>query len=424
MRCQIIPLTLCCLPWLLAGCGHPDDPHGDHHESPSTVEAHPDESTIFLVTITDAAYERLGITTAAVRTEVVSRQRTFGGEVLAPIGNVVTVSAPLTGTLSPLSEGSMPQPGATVTAGQPVFSFVTLLSPERDVPTPAERVQMANAYASLSSAQIIAEGDVQQAEAEVEAARIALDRAEELFEDMVGSERALDDARAVYAIAERKLAAAHSRADVLNSLSLEAEEGELRTFDITSPTDGILRNLTATRGQMVTTGTPLFEVVNLDTVWIRVPVYVGQLADIDSTAPAVVGKLGADRAVRTRDATPITAPPTANALASTVDLYYELSNPDGSLHPGERVGVTIPLAAEAERLVVPWAAILHDHHGTEWVYEQQEERVFRRRRVLVDYTVSTPDGELAVLAGRLPDGMKVVVDGTAELFGTEFGVGH
>ena len=79
---------------------------------------------------------------------------------------------------------------------------------------------------------------------------------------------------------------------------------------------------------------------------------------------------------------------------------------------------------KTERLVVPWAAVLHDHHGTEWVYEQAEDNVFRRRRVLVDYTVPRPDGDLAVLAGSLPEGMLVVVDGTAELFGTEFGVGH
>ena len=283
---------------------------------------------------------------------------------------------------------------------------------------------MANAYASLASAQIIAEGDVRLAEAEVDAAKIALDRAEQLLEDMVGSARARDDALAAYTIAQRKLDAATMRADVLNSLSLEAEEGELRTFDITSPADGILSNLTATRGQMVTVGTPLFEVVNLDSVWIRVPVYVGQLDDVNEAATAMVGKLGADRAVETREATPIAAPPTADALASTVDLYFELDNIDGSLHPGERVGVTVRLDDQTERLVIPWAAILHDHHGTEWVYEQAEDNVFRRRRVLVDYTVSRPDGDLAVLASTLPAGMLVVVDGTAELFGTEFGVGH
>ena len=415
---------LCCLLLLWSGCSRSDGSPSDHHESPATVEAHPDENTIFLVTLSEHAVERLGITTAAVRTERVERQRTFGGEVLAPVGNVITVSAPLPGTLGPLSEGAIPQPGTSVTAGQPVFSFVPMLSPERDVPTPAERVQMANAYASLASAQIIAEGDVRQAQAEVEAAQIVLDRAEQLLEDMVGTERAVDDARATHTIAERKLEAATTRADVLNSLTLEAQEGELRTFDITSPADGILRNLSATRGQMVTTGMPLFEVVNLDTVWVRVPVYVGQLADINEAATVSVGKLGADRAVETRVATPIAAPPTANALASTVDLYFELDNTDGGLHPGERVGVTVPLAEEADRLVVPWAAILHDHHGTEWVYEQTEERVFRRRRVLVDYTTSGADGELAVLASELPEGMLVVVDGTAELFGTEFGVGH
>ena len=174
-----------------------------------------------------------------------------------------------------------------------------------------------------------------------------------------------------------------------------------------------------TRGQMVTAGTPLFEVVNLDTVWIRVPVYAGQLDEIVTTSYVRIGDLKGGTESRTQTAKRIAAPPSADPFSSTVDLYYELANWEGTLHPGERVSVTLPLKDEGESLIVPWAAVLHDIHGTTWVYERTDPQVFRRRRVLVRYTA----GDLAVLAAGPDVGTEVVVDGTAELFGTEFGTG-
>ena len=180
-----------------------------------------------------------------------------------------------------------------------------------------------------------------------------------------------------------------------------------------------MRNLSAARGQTVTAGTPLFEVVNLDTVWIRVPVYVGQLDQIVTTSDARIGDLkgGSDSSLRT--AKPIAAPPSADPLSSTVDLYYEMSNRDGALHPGERIGATLSLKGESENLVIPWAAVLYDIHGTTWVYERTDTQVFRRRRVLVRYTAD----DLAVLASGPEVGTEIVVGGAAELFGTEFGIG-
>ena len=96
-----------------------------------------------------------------------------------------------------------------------------------------------------------------------------------------------------------------------------------------------------------------------------------------------------------------------------------MPNTEGSLRPGERIGVTLPLRGEADSLVVPWAAVLHDIHGTQWVYEKVSENVFRRRRVQVRYTVD----DVAALASGPEVGTEVVVDGAAEVFGTEFGSG-
>jgi RND family efflux transporter MFP subunit len=240
-----------------------------------------------------------------------------------------------------------------------------------------------------------------------------------LLKDKAGSVRAVDEARAAWSLAQKTMEAAEARKGLLDALTLDAEKGELRTLEITSPEAGILRRLSATRGQTVSTGAALFEVVNLDTVWMRVPVYVGCLSEIESGALAIVGPLNGGASPSSPTAKPIAAPPSADALSSTVDLYYEISNREGALRPGERVGVTLALKGESSNLTAPWAAVLHDIHGVAWVYEKTADHVFQRRRVLVQHVV----GDLAVLGSGPKPGTEIVVDGAAELFGTEFGAG-
>jgi hypothetical protein len=86
---------------------------------------------------------------------------------------------------------------------------------------------------------------------------------------------------------------------------------------------------------------------------------------------------------------------------------------------GQRVGVTLSLRGEEESLVVPWAAVLHDVQGGQWVYENTGPQIFVRRRV----QIARVAGAAAVLTSGPKPGAKVVTDGAAELFGTEFGAG-
>ena len=96
-----------------------------------------------------------------------------------------------------------------------------------------------------------------------------------------------------------------------------------------------------------------------------------------------------------------------------------MDNSGSRFRPGERVSVDIPIVGESESLVVPRAAVLLDIHGTAWVYVKSGEQQYQRARAAVRYT--TPD--LAVLSTGPDVGTEVVVDGAAELFGTEFGAG-
>lgn len=366
----------------LAGCSSPPPP-APKAEPPAKVNGAPKEADLASVTLTEKAEQRLGIRTVLVERRTVARTRTVGGEVMVPAGQSIVTTAPVAGTVLPAG-GAIPPAGAVVRRGQVLLRLVALPT-STDVP--AARVRL-------------------------DAAKVRVRRAEQLLKDGAGSQRTLDDAKAELGLAEAQVGAARPR------FGEGSREGAL---SIESPQAGILRSVLVGSGQSVAAGTTLFQVDALGALWVRVPVYVGDLASIDRDKPAQIRGLGetAGMGGGGRPAVPTAAPPSANADAASTDLYYKLDNADGSFRPGQKVAALLALRGGEESLVVPWSAVVHDIHGGAWVYVQAGAHVYARRRVDVRSVV----GEDAVLARGPAPGDKVVVTGVAELFGTEFGVG-
>ncbi len=385
-----------------AGCGPPAVAEGPKPNPPATVKVHPDEASLATITLTPETETRIKIETAPVASRRMQRCETVGGEVIVPPGRAITVSAPQAGTLLAPKTGAALVPGKLLAKDQPLFSLAPLLSADA-------RTQLA---ASLAQA----EGAVKKANVAVEAAKITLARCEQLLRDGAGSRRSLDDARAEHGLAQASLKAAETHRDLLRDQGRNAAGEQLQ---ITSPINGVLQKLHVTAGQVVAPGSPLFEVVILDRLWVRVPVYVGELPELDLTTEVLIGDIGAIPGRASRTARPVVAPPSADADAASVDLFYEVDNKDRRLQPGQKVGVTLTLKTPAESLVVPWPAVLHDVHGGTWVYEKTGPHAYRRTRVQVQYVVDS----VAVLKEGPPAGTLVVTERAMELFGTEFGIG-
>jgi hypothetical protein len=72
------------------------------------------------------------------------------------------------------------------------------------------------------------------------------------------------------------------------------------------------------------------------------------------------------------------------------------------------------------RQVIPYGAVIYDPTGAAWTYTSRDALTFVRQPI----TIEAIDGDRAVLKEGLPDGTIVVSVGTAELYGTEYGVGH
>jgi hypothetical protein len=72
------------------------------------------------------------------------------------------------------------------------------------------------------------------------------------------------------------------------------------------------------------------------------------------------------------------------------------------------------------RRVVPYSSLIYDAQGATWVYTSPQPLTFVRQKVEVDYI----EGDTVVLNDGPAPGTVVASVGVAELYGTEFAVGH
>ncbi len=399
------------------GCQRSQPATSKSATSPAKTSHPVAEATLNTIELTDDAIRRLGLVTAVVEERTMRRSRPYGADVVLPTGAAVLVSAPLAGTLKP-ADGKTPfQVGQRVEEGRPLINLLPLLSPERSVLTPAERIRFAEAKNSLAQSRIDADGLMQQAGVQVDAAKLALERAERLLREQAGTVRAVDESKAQLQLAEKAFAAAQARKRQVDAVKFDEEAGTLEAIAIPSPLTGIVRTTQVRAGEMVAAGAPLFEVMNDDVLWVKVPVYVGDVDELDATQPARLTLLNGRHSDQDLFVKPAEVPPTAVPLAAAVDIYFELPNPDKKFQAGQKVAAHLSLKGSAQQVAIPWSAVIHDIYGGQWVYEQTGARQFVRRRVDVGWV----DGEWAAMTRGPKPGTKVVTAGAAEIAGTEFG---
>jgi len=313
------------------------------------------EAELAVVTLTPEAEKRLGIVTVATRREKTELTRTFGGELILPLGRATTSGA------------------AGSTNSKSIYSLLPSM-------TAADLIRAAEL-------QLDADGQIAAATVQVEGAQLALKRADDLVANKAGIGRSVDDARTAMRLAEVALHTAQERRALL--------------------------------------GSPVFDAARSGQLWVRVPVYVGELSAINTAGLARVGVLGRGGKQPALAAAPVAVPFSATTNPLITELFFELKADAGSsaaaagLRPGMKVEVALALPGREESLIAPAAGVLYDIHGNTWVYESLGAQAYTRRRVEVRSIV----GANALLARGPQPGAKIVTDGAAELFGTEFGAG-
>lgn len=367
------------------------------------------ETDLNTVYLTNDSRQKLGIEVATVQLEAVVETKSYGGEIVVPTGSKVSISAPVSGKLIALDQTKL-TPGASIKAGQLLYRIEPIITADA-------RANLINALADANSL-------VNTANSQVEATNIALKRAKKLLKDLVGSQRNVDEASAANELALRNLEAASAKKKAINAV---AKVGAIKPIDIKSPQAGIVSNVFAVSNQIVSVGNPMIEVSDLSSLWVRIPIPLGDLHQIDQGADAKISPLSASVTTGNWVAQGINAPPTADPLTNAAHLYYVIDNKNAAqniqptLRPAERVSVTLNTFSQSTKhLTVPWASVVVDIHGGNWVYIQKTNNTFERKRVFVDYV----DGETAILNGGLKVEQKVVINGALELFGVETGFTH
>lgn len=384
------PVLLVCA--TVSACGGKDAPAKS--PVPAVIANPVTEAHLTSITLTPEAVTRLGIQTATTAVEAVSRTRSVGGEIMAPPGGSVIVSAPTAGTLQ-AAGGSAPRAGSRVTRGQTLFTLYAIQPPDRNLDVEVSR-------------------ELTTAEAELALATQRAGRLERLLSDGAASARAVEEARAQQKVAAATATAARSRAKEIGA----SPAGTGTAIPVRAPISGIVQSVSVASGQAVAASAPLFEVVQTDGLWVRVPLFVGDRSGLDASKPVSIEGLGGAGGP-VLNATPVAGPATSDPAAATSDLFYALQSGAGLVRPGDRVSVRLPLSGAEHALVVPTAAVLYDLNGGTWVYEATGDTTFVRRRIEIRSTA----GDKTLVARGIEAGKKVVTSGAAELFGTEFGAG-
>lgn len=375
------------------GCGS----EVEKKTEPAKVNAPVKETELTTITLTPKAEQRLGIRLYTITKKQVTEMRVLGGDVQAIPGQATTIVAPLQGTLLLPGGNFIPLAGTMVKKGQVLYRLV-LLPGERDL--------------------LSAKDEMSMREVQLETARSKMKRMEQLLIDGAVSVKQTEEAKAELAAAEQAFKDVKARYSLLTNGSTGSSPGDHATYNIESPVDGIILKVHSGTSQALTAGTPIADISALSPVWVRVPVYMGDLQSIDLSREVNIQSLSDTKGEKIRIAKPVSLPVSSGG-SSLTDIFFELPNEDKIFYPGEKVNVTLPLSSTTSSLAVPYSAIVYDFNGGQWLYVNTSPHVYTRQRVEVHHVIDS----MAVITRGVDEGMKVVTAGAAELFGTEFGGG-
>ena len=261
---------------------------------------------------------------------------------------------------------------------------------------------------SMRLDELVQEYLVTKAQADV--AESGYKRTEKLWTDQIVSERRLVEERG------RNLEASarhqHVREKLLN-MGMTAEElhqlehgshQEGHRYTVKSPIAGTVIAQNVVRGQGVTPGNELFEIVDTSRVWVFANLPIEQARKFKE------GDLGT---ILPRGGKPVTAPltylsPVADETTRTIRVRLEVANPQQYLKPREYVDVQLTLAGSPV-LAVPVSSL---------TMVENVRAVFVQRETgfaFVPITVGREGGGFVEVKSGLTTGDHVVVDGVFDL---------
>ncbi len=216
----------------------------------------------------------------------------------------------------------------------------------------------------------------------------------------IASEAALDKAKTGHALARSRVAAARAQVGVASRAVGDAS--------VTAPFSGVVARRHVSRGEFVSVGKGLMELVALDPIEVEFSV-----AERDSARVVTGQSVGVRVAPYPGEVfagTVTVVSPTIDPGTRTLRVKAQVPNPEGRLRPGLFANADLGIATRSDVLLVPEQSVLVRAKG-EIVYVVGADDI--ARRVIVETGVHQ-DGMIEVTSG-LSTGDEVIVRGHASL---------
>jgi RND family efflux transporter MFP subunit len=223
--------------------------------------------------------------------------------------------------------------------------------------------------------------DVAAAQAELEAARNALARAERLVADQAAPAKTVEETRTRVQIAEARLTGATGRLAQFDAGAAGGGGGG-RAFQIRSPIDGTLVSVDAGSGESVEEGQSLFRVVDLQKVWLVASVFEPDLPRVEGARAAWFTIEGYSQAftIDERNGKLVTIGRVIDPKTRTTPVIFEVDNAAGQLRIGNFAKAVVATGAPRKALAIPESAIVDDA-GRPIAFVMIEGEAFERRPV-------------------------------------------
>ena len=290
------------------------------------------------------------------------------GEIVAPDGAMVLVSAPVSGIAQANANRSAPSVGESVAAGE----LLAVLSP----------LAGDEGYARLRG--------------RVEELRREAERSERLHAAGAIPRRRLEEAVQALGVAQAELNATGGATDGDYLLRIRA------------PISGVVAERSFVPGGRVEAGEPLFTIVDPRTLWLRLHMPPAAAAGIPTTATASFTVEGTPNVFTTSRL--VAAGNVVDSRTRTIPVVYAVENAGGMLRVGQFARGTVPIGGTAIGVAIPSGAVL-DENGTPVAYVQVGGETFERRVL----TLGEQDGVLTQVVSGIAPGEMVVTIGAYQI---------
>ncbi|MBM3845050.1 MAG: efflux RND transporter periplasmic adaptor subunit [Verrucomicrobia bacterium] len=333
---------------------YPDSATADRSPSPAHTEG---------VSFTKEQQWRIGVRTEQVAKRGMVQRIKTAGRVRAKPGFATTIIAPVSGQILAAPGRSFPEPGQAVEAGQ----LLGLLKP--GFSEGAARVAEADAEFAI-------------ARAAFEAAETSGRRVRALVESGAKSPRELQESELALESAKARYAAAENLLKTFRQTGGKTSGNAPLIMEIHAPIAGVLNQMTAGPGDVVSAQQQMFSILNPSTVWIEAAVPESIATGLKNPQDAFIESASSAGSI-----IPVTGQGRGrlvymglevDAATRTVPILYETANPESALRVGQHLTMFIGSASEENTLAVPDVAILEEE-GHWIVFVQTTGELFAKR---------------------------------------------